>query len=174
MMGWTSWPGGRTQHATGIRSRSLRWCARPSATSAGCAHLVDPASADDLAQETYVRALRALPSYQAQAPFRPWLLSITRRACVDELRRRNRQRGLFARLRGGHSQTVPDGSGDVAAADLLSRLDADRRAAFVLTQLLGLSYAEAAEACEVPIGTIRSRVARARSDLQTHTRQDQG
>ena len=45
------------------------------------------------------------------------------------------------------------------------RLDPDRREAFVLTQVAGLSYAEAAEVCEVPIGTIRSRVARARADL---------
>jgi RNA polymerase sigma-70 factor (ECF subfamily) len=40
-----------------------------------CAHLVDHASADDLAQETYLRALRALPSYEARSPFRPWLLA---------------------------------------------------------------------------------------------------
>lgn len=49
--------------------------------------------------------------------------------------------------------------------DLLARLDADRREAFVLTQLLGLPYAEAAEVAGCPIGTIRSRVARARADL---------
>ena len=46
-------------------------------------------------------------------------------------------------------------------ADLLARLDADRREAFVLTQLLGLPYAEAAEVAGCPVGTIRSRVARA-------------
>lgn len=52
-----------------------------------------------------------------------------------------------------------------AVADLLDRLDPDRREAFVLTQLLGLSYAEAAEVAGCPVGTIRSRVARARADL---------
>ena len=52
-----------------------------------------------------------------------------------------------------------------AVADLLARLDADRREAFVLTQLLGLPYAEAAEVAGCPVGTIRSRVARARADL---------
>ena len=50
-------------------------------------------------------------------------------------------------------------------ADLLQRLTADRRETFVLTQLLGLSYAEAAEVSGCPVGTIRSRVARARADL---------
>jgi RNA polymerase sigma-70 factor (ECF subfamily) len=49
--------------------------------------------------------------------------------------------------------------------DLLADLDPDRRTSFVLTQLLGYSYAEAAEVCECPVGTIRSRVARARAEL---------
>ncbi|HET7072171.1 MAG TPA: sigma factor-like helix-turn-helix DNA-binding protein, partial [Nocardioides sp.] len=44
-------------------------------------------------------------------------------------------------------------------------LDPERRAAFVLTQVLGYSYADAAEVCDVPVGTIRSRVARARGVL---------
>jgi RNA polymerase sigma-70 factor (ECF subfamily) len=48
---------------------------------------------------------------------------------------------------------------------LLDGLDPDRREAFVLTQLIGLSYAEAADVCGCPVGTIRSRVARARDDL---------
>lgn len=130
-----------------------------------CAHLVDTQSADDLAQETYVRALRALPTYQARAPLRPWLLSIARHVCADELRRRSRGRKLLVRLRGGHTDMAPDQTGDVRAADLLARLDAERREAFVLTQLLGLSYAEAAQVCDVPVGTIRSRVSRARNDL---------
>jgi RNA polymerase sigma-70 factor, ECF subfamily len=48
----------------------------------------------------------------------------------------------------------------------LGTLSADRREAFVLTQIVGLPYADAAVVCGVPIGTIRSRVARAREDLQ--------
>jgi RNA polymerase sigma-70 factor (ECF subfamily) len=52
-----------------------------------------------------------------------------------------------------------------AVTDLLGRLAPDRREAFALTQLLGLSYAEAAEVAGCPVGTIRSRVARARADL---------
>ena len=49
--------------------------------------------------------------------------------------------------------------------DLLQRLDGDRREAFVLTQLIGLSYADAADVAGCPMGTVRSRVARARADL---------
>ncbi len=48
---------------------------------------------------------------------------------------------------------------------LVATLDDDRRAAFVLTQMLGCSYAEAADVCDTAVGTIRSRVARARADL---------
>ena len=59
----------------------------------------------------------------------------------------------------------PDASSRVALDDLLTGLDDDRREAFVLTQVLGLQYDEAAEVLGVPIGTIRSRVSRARGDL---------
>ena len=52
--------------------------------------------------------------------------------------------------------------------DLLGRLDPERREAFVLTQLLEFSYVEAAELCGCPVGTIRSRVARARAELVAH------
>ena len=53
------------------------------------------------------------------------------------------------------------------AALLVAGLEPDRRAAFVLTQMIGCSYAEAAAICDCPVGTIRSRVARAREDLIT-------
>ena len=58
-----------------------------------------------------------------------------------------------------------DPSADVAMADFIGQLEGDRRTAFVLTQVLGLSYADAARVCDCPAGTIRSRVARARADL---------
>jgi RNA polymerase sigma-70 factor (ECF subfamily) len=62
--------------------------------------------------------------------------------------------------------TVEISLGDSALGDqLLTRLDADRRTAFVLTQLLGFDYAGAAAICGCPVGTIRSRVARARDQL---------
>lgn len=62
---------------------------------------------------------------------------------------------------------VPDDEvgGSFAAQDVLDRLEPKRREAFVLTQLIGLPYAEAAEVVGCPIGTIRSRVARTRADL---------
>ena len=146
-----------------------RTCPRATQTDVRrlCAHLVNPADADDLAQETYERALKALPGYRGDAPVRLWLLSIARRTCADALRRRQRRTRLAGRLLGLAADTVPPAHGNVAEDELLDALDPDRRAAFVLTQLLGLSYADAATACGVPVGTIRSRVARARGDLLT-------
>lgn len=131
------------------------------------AALVDPGSADDLTQETYLRAFRALPAFEGRASARTWLLGIARRTCADHLRSVVRRRRLDARL-ATHADTdhaQPDPSGHLAAADLLRRLPEERRGAFALTQVLGLSYAEAAAVEGVPLGTIRSRVARARAEL---------
>jgi RNA polymerase sigma-70 factor, ECF subfamily len=125
------------------------------------AHLVDPAAADDLTQEVYVRALGSIPRFRGDASARTWLLAVARRVAADEIRRRQRRR----RLPDPVVEPVPDAAGDIDSHALLAELDPDRRAAFVLTQLLGWSYAEAAAVCDVPIGTIRSRVARAREQL---------
>jgi RNA polymerase sigma-70 factor, ECF subfamily len=133
-----------------------------------CARLVDRQSADDLTQEVYVRAMRALPAFEARSTARTWLLSIARRTCADEVRRRVRRRRLLGRIgarRGDDEAVEPDVADASAVEELLSRLAPDRREAFVLTQVVGLSYAEAAEVCACPVGTIRSRVARARADL---------
>lgn len=132
-----------------------------------CRHLSSAAEADDLAQETYERALRALPRYRGDAPVRLWLLSIARRTCADALRRRQVRSRLTTRLLGLARENAPAAVGTAAEDELLAALDPDQRAAFVLTQLLGLTYAETAEACGVPVGTVRSRVARARAALLT-------
>lgn len=126
-----------------------------------CAHLGDRDRADDLAQDAYLRIIKALPSFRGESPVRPWLFSIVRRAVADDIaaRQRLRRQPLSA------AEPVPDHQGEIALASLLDGLDETRRQAFVLTQLLGYSYAEAAQAAGCPIGTIRSRVARAREDL---------
>lgn len=129
-----------------------------------CVSLGDRATADDLTQETYVRALGSLRRFRGDSSARTWLLAIARNVAADAIRRRTYRDRLIGRLQPRAEHTT-DGGGAVHAADLLGRLDVDRRAAFALTQLLGLSYAEAAEVLECPVGTIRSRVARARADL---------
>jgi RNA polymerase sigma-70 factor, ECF subfamily len=123
-------------------------------------------AADDLTQDTYLRAFRALADFAGRSSARTWLLGIARRACADHIRSLTRLRRLDERLSAQpHPGHVPDQAGLVDAADLLRALPDDRRSAFVLTQVVGLSYDEAAEVEQVPVGTIRSRVARARSQL---------
>lgn len=129
-----------------------------------CAHLADPQAADDLTQETYLRAWAALPRFDVRSSARTWLLSIARRTVADHIRTVRRRRRLAGRL--DPREPVDTGAETaVVVADLLAVLEPRRRAAFVLTQLEGLSYEEAAAVCHCPVGTIRSRVARARDDL---------
>ncbi len=133
-----------------------------------CSRLVDEQSADDLAQDAFVRAIRALPSFRGEASAQTWLLTIARNACMDELRMRARQRRRDASLAASNSVStlVKDDIGqEIGVADDLACLAPERREAFVLTQLLGLSYREAAIICSCPPGTVRSHVARARADL---------
>lgn len=130
------------------------------------AHLVDRGAADDLTQEVYERALAGLHAFRGDSSARTWLLSIARRTCIDTIRRRTRMRTRDDRLRALAVDRSRHLAGhDVELQELVAMLEPDRRAAFALTQLLGYSYAEAAEVCGCPVGTIRSRVARARADL---------
>jgi RNA polymerase sigma-70 factor (ECF subfamily) len=135
-----------------------------------CAALGDRQSADDLTQETYLRAFGSLHRFEGRSSVRTWLLTIARRVCADAVRSRRRHPVTLVPDDGDlEALGRPAGADGVAenatVTDLLARLDADRREAFVLTQLIGLPYAEAAEVVGCPVGTIRSRVARARADL---------
>jgi RNA polymerase sigma-70 factor, ECF subfamily len=133
-----------------------------------CARLGDRVDADDLTQEVYLRALPALTAFRGESSARTWLLQIARYVCADHVRGRTRRRSLVDRLVhrvATGDRAAVDRSGEVDLDDLVAALHPDRRESFVLTQIAGLSYAEAAMVCEVPIGTIRSRVARARADL---------
>jgi RNA polymerase sigma-70 factor (ECF subfamily) len=139
------------------------------------AHLVGPDDADDVTQDTFVRAWRALPAFRGDSSARTWLLSIARRACADAVRGRVRRRRLAERAASAATIAAsihpgdPTGAHDVHA--LVDALDKDQRDAFVLTQVVGCSYAEAASICGVPVGTIRSRVARGRERLLAQVRE---
>lgn len=126
-----------------------------------CSNLGNRSDADDLTQETFARAFAALHRFAGRSSARTWLLSIARRVCADAVRSETRLRAVHADRR----DPVADPAESVTVRALLDCLDHERREAFVLTQLVGLSYAEAADVCGCPVGTIRSRVARARADL---------
>jgi RNA polymerase sigma-70 factor (ECF subfamily) len=134
------------------------------------AHLAGADEADDLTQETYLRAMRGLPRFAAQSSARTWLLVIARRVAVDHIRTAVRRPRVVSV---DDWSTAADSAGTAKASGfedavllrhLIAGLAPDRREAFVTTQVLGLSYAEAAEVCDCRVGTIRSRVARAGED----------
>ena len=126
---------------------------------------------EDLAQETYLRAVRALPDFAGLSTVRTWLFSIARRVAADHVRRAVRRPrpatgpGWESCAERADPHGRPRFEERHALDELVRALAPDRREAFVLTQVAGLSYAEAAEICGCPVGTIRSRVARAREDL---------
>jgi RNA polymerase sigma-70 factor (ECF subfamily) len=138
------------------------------------AHLsADPQAADDLAQDTFLRALGSLHRFEGRSSARAWLLSIARRAVIDSLRyaaTRPRPADLpdwRPTAERVQPRGLPGFEDGIALLDLLAALPDERREAFVLTQLTGLPYAEAAEISGCPVGTVRSRVARARATLIT-------
>ncbi|MGW7041421.1 sigma-70 family RNA polymerase sigma factor [Streptomyces avermitilis] len=136
------------------------------------AHLsADPQAADDLAQDTFLRALGSLHRFEGRSSARAWLMSIARRAVIDSFRHAAARPRLSdipdwqLAVELAQPCDLPGFEEGIALLDLLAVLPDERREAFVLTQLMGLPYAEAAEVSGCPIGTVRSRVARARATL---------
>lgn len=137
-----------------------------------CAHLGGRDNADDLTQSTFLRAWTSLHRFRGESSARTWLLSIARRVCADHVRSATRYRLLMARTpRRADSESPATDASDIEG--VIAGLEPHRRAAFVATQVLGLSYHEAADALDCPVGTIRSRVARARRDLIEALQRDQ-
>jgi RNA polymerase sigma-70 factor, ECF subfamily len=135
-------------------------------------YLCERDHADGLIRETYLHALRALPSFAGGSSARTWLLSLARRVAAETIRQTGR-RPATTTVEEGDTVTAGNlahhqrSSLDEAALlrELITGLEPDRREAFVLTQVLGLDYPATAEVCDCPVGTIRTRVARAREDL---------
>jgi RNA polymerase sigma-70 factor, ECF subfamily len=133
------------------------------------AYLSDAGSADDLTQETFLRAIGAIERFSGRSSARTWLLAIARRVVADHIRH------LQSRPRtapGADPEHVVRGDRHargfedlVEVTTMIASLNTEQREALLLTQLLGLPYADAAAVCGCPVGTIRSRVARARDAL---------
>ena len=129
----------------------------------------NPHDADDLVQVALERALARADQLRPDAALAGWVFGILRHAWIDELRARARSERVFAPEESG--QTVGD-AGQGAQAEMLSvqdamgRLPEEQRIAVALVLVEGLSYKEAAHVMDVPIGTLTSRLARAREALQ--------
>ena len=132
------------------------------------AHLGGQDIADDLTQETYLRVMSALPRFAARSSARTWILSLARRVWVDNIRHdmaRPRKAATQPEAIEARTPSSSTWTEWVDARLLIDALPPERREALILTQILGYTYEEAAKITGVRIGTIRSRVARARADV---------
>ena len=128
------------------------------------------ADADDLLQTVLERALTRAEQWRPDAALDKWVFAIARIAWRDELRARGRSQMLFAPEEAGvtaaDDSSAPAQKLELAAA--LAALPPDHREVVALVLVEGMSYAEAAKLLEVPVGTVTSRLARARATLQAH------
>jgi RNA polymerase sigma-70 factor (ECF subfamily) len=138
--------------------------------------LVDRDRVDDVLQEAYVRAHRALPRFRADADLGTWLYRIAYNCCIDELR--------AAQRRPRPIELVPEQPADAAGPGrrvaaqqavraALAELPEDQRAAVLLVDGGELDYDDAAEVLGVPRGTVASRVSRGRRVLRARLSLDQ-
>ena len=142
------------------------------------ARAVGEDDADDMTQEIFLRAYRGLPRFRQQAPPRAWLAAIADNAIKNRYRSRSRFRRIFA------PDPSPDALADRAAGsaspeddaradesrtsvrDALQKLPVEFRLPVVLRDLEEWSYEEIAVSLELPIGTVKSRIARGRGQLR--------
>ncbi|MGI8922895.1 MAG: sigma-70 family RNA polymerase sigma factor [Fimbriimonadales bacterium] len=138
--------------------------------------------AEDLVQESYIRAFRFFHRYDPTLPFTSWLYRIMTNAHIDEMRRRGKLR--VSSLDEPHPETgttwdVPDHAAsperllmtDQMEAEVqegLNKMTSDFRIAVLLADLEGFSYEEIAEVMKTSIGTVRSRIHRGRKQLRSH------
>lgn len=130
--------------------------------------------AEDVAQEAFVRAHRALGAFRGDAKLSTWLYAITSRLCLNRLasgERRMARQGEDALLRLSDAGPRPDAALErreleTALGRAIAELPEDRRIVVVLRDIEGLSYEEIAQVLELELGTVRSRLHRARAELK--------
>lgn len=134
-----------------------------------------PADADDLVQVALERALARAEQWRPDDRLDAWVFGILRNAWLDELRSRSRRDRVFVDEAAGERigvDSVAHHAEAMSVADALARLPEDQREVVALVMVEGLAYREAAELLDVPIGTVTSRLARARAALQSMLREE--
>ena len=130
----------------------------------------DPASADDLAQDAMMKAWDARSSFQMGTNMKAWTFMILRNQFYSEKRRSWRQSQLDQEAAERTLVAVDDPEAPVALDELrlsLAQLPAEQREALILVGAGGFAYEEAAEICGCAVGTVKSRVSRARKALHS-------
>jgi RNA polymerase sigma-70 factor (ECF subfamily) len=138
-----------------------------------------PDDADDITQDTFVRAYRGLKTFKEEFDFHPWLFRIGYNQAINFLNKRKRQAAVdLEDVPEKDIKTGPEPESPIQSAsrqELLARLDSalqrlpeEQRTVFLLRVQQGLSYEEIAETMETPKGTVMSRLARARMALRKY------
>lgn len=128
----------------------------------------DATVADDLVQDTLVRALAARTQFQPDTNLKAWLFTIQRNAFYEQARRNRRETRVMSERFPDPDSTAPNATLRAEVSDLqrmLFTLPPLLREALVLVGAQELSYEQAAAICGVPVGTVKARVSRARSQL---------
>lgn len=149
-------------------------------------YIKDPVEAQDVAQEAFIKAYRALPEFRGESAFFTWLYRIAVNAAKNHLDLRNRRPGDDADLDVDDAEQIASigrlKSFDTPERILLSEemaetilaafddLSEDLRTAISLRELEGMSYEEIAEVMQCPVGTVRSRIFRAREAIDQRLR----
>lgn len=132
--------------------------------------LRDHALAEDVAQETFLTAYRKADSFRAEGSVRSWLFRIAVRRALDELKKRRRKAEValsalpYDRRRGVEPHKQLDAAWDLERA--LESLTPEHRAALILKEVEGMSYQEIAVSLGCPMGTVATRIHRARLELR--------
>jgi RNA polymerase sigma-70 factor (ECF subfamily) len=132
--------------------------------------LRDPGRADDMAQDTFIKAYAALPGFKGQSKFSSWLYRICYNTCISELRKRKPDVELEEAMGVPVAGPVEEfRNRDIQAViqDEVSKLPDDYRAAITMFHFNGLSYDEIAKLTHKPMGTVKAHIHRARSALKT-------
>ena len=118
------------------------------------------AAADDVTQEAFLAAWRALPEFRGTCRFSTWLYRLTTNAAIDWLRREKRHRGM------DDVTEAEQAEAQQAVRRALSRLSEEHRQVLLLRYMQELDYAEIAAALEISEGTVKSRISRAKMRLR--------
>lgn len=133
----------------------------------------DPAEAEELVHETLLRAYERRSTYDDRRALRPWLFSILHNQFVDSRRRRQIEEQAVETMAAAPAPSPVDADTRVQLSQIhqaFTRLPEAQRAALHLVAVEGMSYQEAAEALDIPVGTLMSRLSRARAALRAAAR----